>query len=81
MTEKTTVDEKKVEILAFWDNETGVWVASSGDLPGLITEAETTEILLEKLSVLIPELLELAETPSGLVRILLHSDRTVLLPA
>lgn len=81
MTEKTTVDEKKVEILAFWDDEAGVWVASSGDLPGLITEAETTEILLEKLSVLIPELLELAETPSGLVRILLHSDRTVLLPA
>lgn len=81
MTEKTTVDEKKVEILAFWDDEAGVWVASSGDLPGLITEAETTEILLEKLSVLIPELLELAETPSGPVRILLHSDRTILLPA
>ncbi|MDA8149512.1 MAG: DUF1902 domain-containing protein [Nitrospiraceae bacterium] len=74
-------DEKKIEILAFWDDEAGVWVASSDDVPGLVTEAETTEILLEKLSVLIPELLELSGTPPGPVRILLRSNRTLLLPA
>jgi predicted RNase H-like HicB family nuclease len=81
MKEETMPEEKKIEVLALWDDEAGVWVASSDDVPGLITEAETTEILLEKLRVLVPELLELSGSPQGLVRILLHSDRTLLLPA
>jgi predicted RNase H-like HicB family nuclease len=81
MKEKTMPDEKKIEILAVWDDEARVWVASSDDVPGLITEAETTEILLEKLGVLVPELLELSGSPPAPVRILLHSDRTILLPA
>ena len=78
---ETMPDEKKIEVLALWDDEADVWVASSDDVPGLITEAETTEILLEKLRVLVPELLELSGSPPRLVRILLHSDRTLLLPA
>ena len=42
---------------ASWDDETRVWVASSEDVPGLATEAETTEALVLKLKTLIPELL------------------------
>jgi hypothetical protein len=34
-----------------------VWVATSDDVPGLATEGDTLEILIEKLNVLIPELL------------------------
>ena len=41
-----------------WDPEAGVWVATSEDVPGLATEAETIEALTEKLRVMIPELLE-----------------------
>ncbi len=44
---------------ALWDDEAKVWVASSDDVPGLATEAETAEALLQKLKSLIPELLEL----------------------
>jgi len=36
-----------------------VWVASSEDVPGLATESETAEALVEKLKSLIPELLAL----------------------
>ena len=43
---------------AVWDDEAKVWVATSDDVPGLVTEAETTERLIEKLKVMIPELLE-----------------------
>lgn len=46
-------------LLAEWDGEAGVWVATSEDVPGLVTEAETVEALMEKLRVLVPELLEL----------------------
>jgi hypothetical protein len=34
-----------------------VWVATSDDVPGLATEAVTMEALIEKLKVMIPELL------------------------
>ena len=44
----------KVE--AFWDAEAAVWVATSSDVPGLATEAETIEALMQKLRDMIPEL-------------------------
>lgn len=44
---------------ALWDDEAKVWAASSDDVPGLATEAETAEALLQKLKSLIPELLEI----------------------
>ena len=37
--------------------EAKVWVATSDDVPGLVTEAETMEILSSKLEIMIPELL------------------------
>jgi predicted RNase H-like HicB family nuclease len=42
---------------AEWDPEGRVWVASSADVPGLATGADTFEVLIEKLRVVIPELL------------------------
>lgn len=46
-------------ISADWDQEAGVWVATSDDVPGLATEAATLEALLDKLRAMVPELLEL----------------------
>lgn len=51
--------DKPFNVHAEWDNEARVWVASSDDVPGLATEADTSEGLVEKLKTLIPELLEL----------------------
>jgi len=51
--------DKKIRVTAIWDSEAGVWVAASDDVPGLVTEADTSEQLVQKLRVLIPELLEL----------------------
>ncbi len=49
---------KQITVNAEWDSEAKVWVATSDDVPGLVTEADTVEALTEKLSVMIPELLE-----------------------
>jgi predicted RNase H-like HicB family nuclease len=49
---------KQITVKAEWDPEAKVWVATSDDVPGLVTEAETVEALTEKLSVIVPELLE-----------------------
>ena len=50
--------QKPIQVRAFWDGEAKVWVAESDDVPGLVTEAESVDQLVEKLKVLIPELLE-----------------------
>lgn len=47
-----------LRITAFWDDEAKVYVAESEDVPGLVTEADTVSALVQKLKVLIPELLE-----------------------
>jgi Domain of unknown function (DUF1902) len=46
-----------VRIRAEWDEEAQVWVAESTNLPGLVTEAVTVELLFDKLRVMVPELL------------------------
>lgn len=56
---------KQITVNAEWDPEAKVWVATSDDVPGLITEADTVEALAEKLSVMIPELLEANGTLVG----------------
>lgn len=46
-------------IRAEWDAASACWVAAADDVPGLVTGADTFEDLIEKLKLLIPELLEL----------------------
>ena len=45
-------------VRAEWDEEASVWVATSDDVPGLATEEATMEGLIEKLKLIIPELLK-----------------------
>jgi hypothetical protein len=44
-------------VLAQWDAEAGVWVATSDDLPGLVTEAASLKALRAKLADMVPDLL------------------------
>lgn len=50
---------RELVVNALWDAEARVWVATSEDVPGLVTESKTFEGLLKKLRALVPELLEL----------------------
>lgn len=45
------------QVDAFWDVDAAVWVATSEDVPGLATEADTIEALSQKLHQMIPDLL------------------------
>jgi len=46
-------------VRAEWDDGASVWVATGDDVPGLATEAATLEQPVEKLRVMVPEMLEL----------------------
>ena len=63
MEENSIMSEKPLFVRAEWDDEARVWVATSDDVPGLATEGETVEGLVQKLRVLIPELLEANGNP------------------
>ncbi len=59
MTQEKPNSRQVYEVRAQWDSEAGVWLAESEDVPGLVAEAESPNLLAQKLKVLIPELLEL----------------------
>ena len=59
------MNTKSLRVDAFWDEEAQVWTASSEDIPGLATEAESLEALTQKLMVVAPELLRLNQVTSG----------------
>lgn len=55
--------DKPLLVHAAWDDEAGVWVATSDDVPGLVTESKTIEALMVKLESMIPDLFEANDLP------------------
>ncbi len=47
-----------LKINAEWDEEASVWIATSNDVDGLAIEATTIDALIERLKIVIPELME-----------------------
>ncbi len=71
------------EIRAQWDSDAGVWVAESDYVPGLVAEADSPNLLAQKLKILIPELLELngvvTHRAATLHVLYQHEDSSVLI--
>lgn len=68
------------DIFVGWDAEAQVWYVTDSSVPGLATEADTLEALVEKVRMMVLELLELNDHPAALrhgtdVPIHVHADR------
>lgn len=65
---------KQISIIvrAVWDDEAGVYVATTNDVHGLAVEAPTLEELRTKVLGVIPELLELNGIDSDLPELPVH---------
>jgi len=48
-----------LEVQAFWDDDAGVWYATSDDVAGLCVQADSFDELIEIANGLTPDLLEL----------------------
>jgi predicted RNase H-like HicB family nuclease len=71
---------RPIIVTADWDPEAGVWVATTRDIPGLVTEASTVEALRAKLPGMILDLLEEAgesDLPASIEIIARASDRLI----
>ena len=52
------MSDRQLLVRAEWDPDASVWVATSDDVPGLVTEASSLDELIPKLKVMIPEMLD-----------------------
>jgi predicted RNase H-like HicB family nuclease len=69
---------RPIIIHADWDPEAAVWVATTQDVRGLVTEAESIEALRAKLPGMILDLLEeygVADLPASIEIVARSSDR------
>jgi len=69
---------KPIVVHADWDPEAQVWVATTHDLRGLVTEAESIEALRAKLPGMILDLLEengISDLPASIEIVARSSDR------
>lgn len=51
-------EHRTFRVTAIWDDEAGVWVATSDDIPGLVTEAADLDALVKRIRSVVPELIE-----------------------
>jgi predicted RNase H-like HicB family nuclease len=68
---------RPIVIHADWDPEAAVWVATTNDLKGLVTESDTIEALRAKLPAMILDLLEedgVSDIPASIEIIAKASD-------
>ena len=71
---------RPIVVHADWDPEGAVWVATTNDLKGLITEADSMEALRAKLPGIILDLLEeygISDIPASIEIIARASDRLI----
>jgi hypothetical protein len=52
---------RSILINARWDDEAGVWLATSLDAPGLVVEAETWTLMIAEVRLVLRELLALKD--------------------
>lgn len=58
-----------------WDDEAGVWIATSNDIPGLVLESGSFDALIERVRFAVPELLELNSSNSQPLSLTFTSER------
>jgi hypothetical protein len=76
--------QKVFFIRAEWDNDASIWSATSDDIPGLATEADSIEALFNKLSSMIPEFMvfnKLTDQPEIVYEVLARKSSVAHIPS
>jgi Domain of unknown function (DUF1902) len=65
---------RNITINARWDDEAGVWLATSNDVPGLVVEADTWPAMIEEVRLVLPDLLELSGQASDKLSLIFKAE-------
>ena len=66
---------KEYTVLVNWDDEAQRWYCTSDDIPGLILESDSLDILVERARHAAPELLELMGNDPVMASLLFKAER------
>lgn len=75
---------QRIDVTAEWDEEAGVWYVAGSSLPGLVTEAPTTEALIQKIALIIADLVECDGNDDGCevpISLVAHRESVIRLVA
>ena len=59
---------------ARWDDEAGVWLATSPDIEGLVVEATTWPAMIEEVRLVLPDLLQLSGQESAALSLTFRAE-------
>jgi hypothetical protein len=68
---------RSITIDARWDDEAGVWLATSSDAPGLVVEARSWTLMIEEVRVGLRELLALSGRDREGLSLTFRAEETV----
>jgi len=72
---------KEYTVLLTKDNEAKVWYCTSEDIPGLILESNSLDVLVERVCNAAPELLELMGRDPANASLSFKAEQRVMVPA
>lgn len=72
---------KENHIDAQWDDAASVWVATSSDAPGLVVEAASWAEMIEEVTLIFPDLMEIDETAARDVSLTFKAETHLALAA
>ena len=61
-----------------WDNEYKVWIATSDDIPGLVLESDSYDVLINKIKYAIPELFELNNIQNNKINLIFITANAIM---
>jgi hypothetical protein len=62
-------------IMLTWDDEASVWIAESKDIPGLILEDNSFDILIDRVKIAVPDLIEQGDKKNTQTKLHFRAER------
>ncbi|HKL85204.1 MAG TPA: DUF1902 domain-containing protein [Treponemataceae bacterium] len=62
-------------IQTVWDEDAGVWIATSDSIPGLVLESGSLDVLMERVRHAVPELFALNNIHQEVISLFFRSER------
>ncbi len=62
-------------VITAWDEEADVWIATSNDIPGLVLESGSLDVLMERIRFAVPDLLELNGIKEKDITLVIRSEK------
>lgn len=71
---------RRFRVNAEWDDQASVWVATSPDVLGLVTEGRNYDAIIRSVRLIIPALVEIGVEPEDVIEVKFLGEKVVSVP-